>query len=89
MADGKQESIGAIWERDGKGGVFLSGEIEVDGQKVKFVAFRNKYKKEEKHPDWRILAGQERTGQRDPRRVTARDDEMASDNPNQGEPIPF
>jgi len=62
MSTEQQKSIGAIWERDGKGGPYLSGEIEIDGQKVRFVAFRNRHKKEQKHPDWRILPSQERGG---------------------------
>ena len=50
----KDDSIGALWERTGPHGKYLSGEVEVEGKKIPIIAFPNEYKKEEKHPDWRI-----------------------------------
>lgn len=47
----KRNDIGALWEnttRDGR--VILKGTI--NGEKV--VGFRNEYKKEDRHPDWKF-----------------------------------
>ena len=48
----KEKSIGALWEKDWG----FSGSIEIDGSKYQFVCFQNKYKKEDKHPDYQIFA---------------------------------
>lgn len=50
----KNTSIGALWINEGKNIKYLAGEIEVDGTKTKIVVFKNSYKTEEKHPDYRI-----------------------------------
>ena len=52
----KQQSLGALWvsaTKDGK--KYLSGEIAIDGQKTKIVVFKNNYKEEDKHPDYKIF----------------------------------
>jgi hypothetical protein len=50
------DKIGALWENTtGKGQKYLSGQIEIDGKKIRIVAFKNGYKKEDKHPDWNIM----------------------------------
>ncbi len=33
----------------------MTGHITVNGEQMKIVCFTNGYKKEEKHPDWRVL----------------------------------
>lgn len=44
-----------MWEKTTqKGGKFLSGQITINGEAVKFVAFKNGYKKEDRHPDWKL-----------------------------------
>lgn len=45
--------IGALWidERYGS----LTGTIELNGQKVNVICFRNKEKKNEKSPDYDVL----------------------------------
>ena len=52
--DKKNKSIGALWVNEGKNIKYLAGEIEVNGETVKIVVFKNSYKTEEKHPDYRI-----------------------------------
>ena len=53
--EAKQKSIGGLWSYTSKAGEnYISGNIEIDGKKHRFVAFKNKYKKEEKHPDCQI-----------------------------------
>lgn len=51
----KTESIGALWINEGKNIKYLAGEIELDGKLTKIVVFKNSYKTEEKHPDYRIF----------------------------------
>ena len=55
MADDKEKSIGALWENSkSDGSIWMSGSIEIDGKKLSIVAFHN-YKKEAKHPDYKIF----------------------------------
>jgi len=55
MSEGKKD-IGALWLRMSKNGAeYMSGAIEIDGVKHQIVAFKNNYKKSEKHPDYRIF----------------------------------
>ena len=56
----KQKSIGGLWSKTSKtGNKFMSGNIEIDGKKHKFVVFENKYKREDKHPDYQIYQGRD------------------------------
>ena len=50
----KNESIGALWINEGKNIKYLAGEITIDNEVTKIVVFKNSYKTEEKHPDYRI-----------------------------------
>lgn len=60
MADEKNQSIGALWEKQSKKGTWFGGQIELKGVKIPIVVFKNDYKKEEKHPDWKIFISQPR-----------------------------
>ncbi len=53
----KQEKIGALWEKSGAKGTYLSGVI--GGKNV--ICFRNDYKKSDKHQDWNVIPQRERT----------------------------
>jgi len=56
MADSQEQSIGALWSKQSKGGAnYFSGSIEIEGKKTQIVVFKNQFKKEEKHPDWKIF----------------------------------
>jgi hypothetical protein len=57
----KNQSIGALWKRKQKsdGKTYLSGQIELKGEVVKFVAFTNSFKEEDKHPDFKIYIANE------------------------------
>lgn len=53
MADKKD--IGALWQKKTKtGATFLSGTIN----DVDVVIFKNDYKKEDRHPDWKVYPSQ-------------------------------
>ncbi len=51
-------SIGAIWERTYEDTETLFIKIKIFGsdppEYMEFMAYRNKYKKEDKHPTWKI-----------------------------------
>ena len=55
-SDWSQREIGAFWTRDSAKGKYLSGSIEVDElgvkKKMKVVMFPNRYKDNEKKPDY-------------------------------------
>jgi hypothetical protein len=52
----KDNSVGAIWEKNGQYGVYLSISIEIDGKKYNYTAFKNKYKQEgDNKPDFKIM----------------------------------
>ena len=52
----KKQSIGGIWIRESKSGDrYVSLQVEVNGQKVNLVGFKNKYKEEGgKQPDYKL-----------------------------------
>lgn len=55
-SDWAQREIGAFWTRDSSKGKYLSGSIEVDElgvkKKMKVVMFPNRYKDNDKKPDY-------------------------------------
>jgi len=50
----KSEKIGALWIHEKKGLKYLAGTVEVGGEKIQVFVFKNKYKKNDKHPDYII-----------------------------------
>ena len=58
-----EDELGALWLKDGKNGKYMSGKLTTPGgEEVQIVVFRNNYKKEEKHPDYRILKSKPKEG---------------------------
>lgn len=41
---------------------YLSGQVEIDGKKIKLTAFKNDYKKVEKHPDYILYIDRKKVG---------------------------
>ena len=71
----KQKDIGGLWSYTSKAGEnYMSGSIEIEGKKHKFVVFKNKYKQQNNHPDYKIFP--------------ARDNEAKKENPGQHADIP-
>ncbi len=57
----KENEIGVLWKnKSAKGEVYFSGQIAISDQVVKVVVFANKYKKNDKEPDYRILRSTEK-----------------------------
>ncbi|MFA5543300.1 MAG: hypothetical protein WDA47_05965 [Bacilli bacterium] len=53
--------VGALWIQEGQKGKYYSGELIVNGKKVRIVAF-NRDKRNPKEPDIDILLAREREG---------------------------
>ena len=47
-----EDKIGAFWQRSGAKGEYLSGQIELNGEKINVIAFKNGRKSKSNHPDW-------------------------------------
>ena len=59
--DWKKREMGALWRKESQEGGFYSGEVSVNGESVKIVVFKNKFKTEDsKEPDLRIYLSQEK-----------------------------
>lgn len=55
MAEFRKTKVGALWQNTSQRGLpYLSGKIEVGGQKVELIVFENKDKKKENQPDYTI-----------------------------------
>lgn len=51
----RENELGALWWKKGQKGIFLSGHIIVNGEKIQIVCFEKRNKKNEKQPDFDIL----------------------------------
>lgn len=60
MADEQKNdrSIGALWAKSSKRGMYFSGMIEVDGKKIPLVVFQNNRKSKPNQPDYHIMVAQ-------------------------------
>lgn len=75
-----EKNIGGLWLKTGKAGKkFMTGRIEIDGIKHKFVVFKNTYKNADNQPDYQIFPGREdykkREGEGSPEKAYADVDE--------------
>ncbi len=55
----QNRKVGAIWAKEGVNGKFFSGELLINGKKIKIVVFKNK-DKQGNQPDYDILLARER-----------------------------
>lgn len=58
----KEDELGALWLKEGKSGKYMSGRIEVNGEKINIVVFKNTYKEKENQPDYKILRSRPKIG---------------------------
>lgn len=67
--ENKKKSVGAMWlKKDKSGNAFMSGQIDKEvvlQAGARFVVFKNSYKTEEKHPDYKIFLSEKVEAQSD------------------------
>ena len=65
MSDKRENELGALWKKTSKAGKpYMSGKIKTPaGEELSVVVFTNDYKKEGKHPDYRIMKSEPRNEQ--------------------------
>ena len=58
-----KEKLGALWERESKNGAkYFGGTLTIGQDRIKIVAFPNKYKAENpSQPDWNIYESEQRS----------------------------
>jgi len=84
------DSIGALWQKSGKKGTWFSGSIEVEGKKIPLVVFKNDYKKEDKHPDYKIfISDPQQKGQSPNSRSSNPPPQEATETPPDDDGLPF
>ena len=49
------DEIGALWKKQGRKGEFLTGQININGEEHKFIAFPNQTFDNPNRPAYRIL----------------------------------
>lgn len=65
------DRIGALWVKESKNGQkFMSGNIEIDGQKIDVVVFKNDKGDNPKRPDYSILKSKPRQEEAPTRKFT-------------------
>jgi uncharacterized protein (DUF736 family) len=52
MSKWSENNIGAMWKKKKNGKAYLVGHITINNERHKIVLFPNKYKTEEKHPEF-------------------------------------
>jgi uncharacterized protein (DUF736 family) len=78
MGDAERKDIGALWlKRSEKNGTqYFSGKVVVNGVTQEIVIFKNDFKKQPKHPDYRIYPSQPRQAGGGSRRDDTFDDDV-------------
>jgi uncharacterized protein (DUF736 family) len=65
--DWKSKEVGALWARRGKSQNYFSGYVTIGElgfeKKVRIVGFKNNFKDDEKHPDFRLYESEESVSQ--------------------------
>lgn len=68
--------IGALWIKRKNNNVFMSGELEIDGEKIRILVFKNTYKEQDNQPDYNIMLPRDES-----RRDSRRNDDYNDDIP--------
>lgn len=57
----EKKKLGALWLRQSQAGKhFMTGELEIEGEKIQIVAFQNDKGDNEKRPDYQIFESEPR-----------------------------
>lgn len=57
----QDDKLGALWAKSSERGDYFTGEIEINGVKTKLVVFSNRFKDDERKPDFIIYKSKPRT----------------------------
>ena len=71
-----EKEIGVLWIKSSTKGQYMTGSIEINGEKIAVVCFLNSNKKEAKHPDWRIMKAKPRESEQPLNALPQREDEI-------------
>jgi hypothetical protein len=77
----KDDELGALWEKEGPKGPYMTGSVTVDGKKTDIVVFRNHFRTKDNHPAFRILRSRPKE-----ERTSTRRDEQQYQRPQEAEP---
>lgn len=55
----KLKKVGNLWKKDKGEKPFYAGPIEVLGQQIQLLVFKNEYKEDDAQPDWTIYVREE------------------------------
>lgn len=83
----REEELGALWKKSNERGEYFTGSVTVDNVKLDVVVFPNGYKREERHPDFRILKA--RKGERRPDRPQTQPAKPSPSAQDDDDRIPF
>lgn len=62
----QDDRLGALWQKRSAKGEYMTGNIEINGEKIGVVVFSNDKRGNDKAPDWRILRAKPRAEQGTP-----------------------
>lgn len=71
-----EKEIGVLWVKNSPKSQYMTGSIEINGEKTAIVCFLNSNKKEAKHPDWRIMKAKPRESEQPLNALPQRNDEI-------------
>jgi hypothetical protein len=54
MQKEKRKSNGGLWKKTNQYGEYFSGQLEIEGVKYNFVAYVNRYKDNDRKPDYQL-----------------------------------
>lgn len=67
MAEQKERSIVALWEKQGPTGMYMTGVLELtEGEQIQVVMFKNDKGDNPKRPDWRIYKSKPKEAKQEP-----------------------
>ena len=79
----ENKNMGALWVKSSTKGQYMTGSVEINGEKISIVCFVNSNKKEAKHPDWHILKSVPKEDRQTENSLPQREDEITD------EDVPF
>lgn len=70
-------SIGALWVKEGQKGDFYKGYVEnEEGERMNIVIFKNNYKNADNQPDYRIMKAEKKEEQKVEQKQEEQEDDL-------------